>query len=538
MSAPSHDSKLSPLPDVGDFIFFFILDLLLVVLPNQLFADGSTGWHLVTGDYILDHAAVPHKDLISYTFADKGWVAYEWLFDLMAAGITRAGGLNLLAVILTCLIGFIFLYVYDRCRKNGCGIAASAFLTVTAALVAAMHWLARPHLVTYLGLIVFTLVLDRFYKSTMDTKTMIVTLCLTTLIWANCHPAFPLGLVVAGVYLFVTVCQTRLLADEKERRAAFKKALAFALAMLACATTSLINPYGLELHGYILEYLRGQDILKATDEYMSPVFHGGLHATCLEILFIALVAGLALSRERLGKPALLLTMLFAHASLTSVRNMPLFAILITPFIALLWSRTILTKEPNREEPDTAGATGIKRVLMEFEEQEALCKMHLAPLGATIALIVVALAGGSVFGKTVVSSGFDPKSLPVETLDYVRDNGLVDKPGLNYDNWGGYLCYKLGHRVFIDDRADFYDRQFYVEYSVMMAAGAGWQDYLEKSGAQWVLFPNASALTMALKADPQWTLVKSDQASSLFVKKTDRVMSESNKSIWEKNPPSI
>ncbi|MGD9683798.1 MAG: hypothetical protein AB7W16_21745 [Candidatus Obscuribacterales bacterium] len=528
------DSKLSPLPDVGDFIFFFILDLLLVVLPNQLFADGSTGWHLVTGDYILDHAAVPHKDLISYTFADRGWVAYEWLFDLIAAGITRAGGLNLLAVILTCLIGFIFLFVYDRCRENGCGIAASAFLTVAASLVAAMHWLARPHLVTYIGLIVFTLVLDRFYKSNMSMKTMVIILSLTTLVWANCHPAFPLGLVVTGVYLFVSACQSRLLADQGERRAAFKKALALALVLGACALTSLLNPYGLALHTYILEYLSGQDILKATDEYMSPVFHGGLHATCLEILFIALVAGLALSRKRLSKPALLLALLFAHASLTSVRNMPLFAILITPLIALLGSRTILTEE----EPVTAGATGIKRALMEFEEQEALCKMHLAPLAATIALIVVALSGGSVFGKTVVSSGFDPKSLPVQTLDYVRDHGLADKPGLNYDNWGGYLCYKLGHRVFIDDRADFYDRRFYFEYSVMMAAGAGWQDYLEKSGAQWVLFPNTSALTMALKADPHWTLVKSDQASSLFVKKTDRVMSENNKSIWEKNPPSI
>ncbi|MBK9144533.1 MAG: hypothetical protein IPM23_18740 [Candidatus Melainabacteria bacterium] len=530
----AHDSKLSPLPDVGDFIFFFILDLLLVVLPNQLFADGSTGWHLVTGDYILDHAAVPHKDLISYTFADKGWVAYEWLFDLAAAGITRAGGLNLLAVVLTCLIGFIFLFVYDRCRKNGCGIAASAFLTVTASLVAAMHWLARPHLVTYAGLIVFTLVLDRFYKGTMRMKTMILILCPTTLIWANCHPAFPLGLVVTGVYILVAACQSRLLARESERRAAFDKALAFGLAILVCSLTSLLNPYGLELHGYILEYLRGQDILKATDEYMSPVFHGGLHATCLELLFIALVAGLAISRERLGKPALLLAMLFAHASLTSVRNMPLFAILITPMIALLWSRTILTKE----EPLTAGATGIKRALKQFEEQEALCKMHLAPLAATITLIVVALSGGSVFGRTIISSGFDPKSLPVETLDYVRDHGLVDKPGLNYDNWGGYLCYKLGHRVFIDDRADFYDRQFYVEYSVMMAAGAGWRDYLERSGALWVLFPNTSALTMALKADPHWTLVKSDQASSLFVKKTDRVLSESNKSKWEKSPPSI
>ena len=127
--------EMSPLPDVGDFIFLFVIYLALFVLPNMLFADGSTGWHLVAGDYILTMGAVPYTDLISYTAQDKAWVAYEWFFDAFIALLNNLGGTNLIAVVLVSILGFIFLYIYDRARQANCNIAVASFLVVVAILV-------------------------------------------------------------------------------------------------------------------------------------------------------------------------------------------------------------------------------------------------------------------------------------------------------------------------------------------------------------------------------------------------------------------
>src|SRR5262249_7633043 len=101
-----------PLPDFGDFFFLLVLNFLLFSNPSFLFSDGSTGWHLVTGRFILDNHVIPHQDLISYTFPGAPWVAYEWLFDLFAAFMERLAGLNGLAVAVSSLIALVILLLY------------------------------------------------------------------------------------------------------------------------------------------------------------------------------------------------------------------------------------------------------------------------------------------------------------------------------------------------------------------------------------------------------------------------------------------
>lgn len=511
-----HFKKMSPLPDVGDFLFLFIIWLSLYVLPNMFFQDGSTGWHLVAGDYILDNFKVPYTDLISSTYPDKAWVAYEWLFDAGIALLVKIGGTNLLAVVLSCTLGFVFLFIYDKCRSNGCGIAMSSFLVVVAILVSAIHWLARPHLLTYIFILIFLTCLDHYYKNNLGIKTLFATLLVTMFLWTNCHPSFAMGCIVTLIYFTVTFFQM-LMSKEKDRRdQARKKSIVLFLLMAACTLVTFINPYGFHLHIYIIEYLQGQEILKGTNEFMSPIFHGGLHETCLEILFLVFVAGLAMKRKVLNTPTLLVCLAFAHAALSGVRSMPMFAIIATPAIAYLWSSE---KSSENDQEEKAGI--IPRLidtLKNFQEQEAISKMHLVPILVSVVLIVAAINGGELFGNVVVNSNFAPSQLPVKTIDYIRTNNLMEKRGLNLDNWGGFLRYKLNHRVFIDDRADFYGFDFYRDYSVMMATGAQWKSLLDKYKIEWVLFPKESALSNALRQQPDWSEVASDKASSLFVRK--------------------
>ena len=61
--------------------------------PSML-ADGDTGWHLRTGEWILAHGRVPQQDLFSFTHAGQSWYAWEWLWDVCFGFLNSHFGLQ------------------------------------------------------------------------------------------------------------------------------------------------------------------------------------------------------------------------------------------------------------------------------------------------------------------------------------------------------------------------------------------------------------------------------------------------------------
>ena len=60
---------------------------------KTIFNDGDVSWHIATGQWILDHRAIPHTDPFSFTWAGKPWVPIEWLAEVIYACGLPAGGL-------------------------------------------------------------------------------------------------------------------------------------------------------------------------------------------------------------------------------------------------------------------------------------------------------------------------------------------------------------------------------------------------------------------------------------------------------------
>ena len=79
---------------------------------KTLFADGDTGWHIRTGEWILQHGTVPTHDLFSYTKPGQVWFAWEWAWDLLFAFIHAAWGLQALALSTVLLLGAIAVLLY------------------------------------------------------------------------------------------------------------------------------------------------------------------------------------------------------------------------------------------------------------------------------------------------------------------------------------------------------------------------------------------------------------------------------------------
>lgn len=520
MSNVDSSQKQTVLPDVGDIIFLLVAQFMLYLRPTFLFGDGSTGWHLVAGKFILNNHVIPQHDLISYTFANKAWVDYEWLSDALMALATNLGGLNMLAVLVSASIALLFLLLYERCRKEGSNFLFALFITVCGALVSSIHWLARPIIFTFFGVYLFTTKLEDFYSGKINGRKLLLYACLTMLVWVNTHPTFLIGLGLTGIYLagaMVSFLRARLLKNEN---ASTNKIRTIFAVLIACLGITLINPYGIKLYSYIANYLKGSSVIAATNEFTSPIFHGGLQTTCLEILFFLLVVGLFISNKRLTIPRFLCCVLFAHLALSGLRNMPLFVIVALPAIAELYSSTKLLMSP--DDRYFGWFLAIKdqwnKYASNFHAVEAQCQLHLLPIAFVATLIAASLHGGWLCNFQLVNCEFDPQAMPTRTLEYVLSQKLDPRAGLNYDNWGGYINYKYGIPVFIDDRSDFYGEPFYYEYAKVSQMDPGWNDVLNKYNIQWVLFPKNSRVSARLSESPDWTIAVQDRASCLMIRK--------------------
>lgn len=523
MTSEQTESKQLPLPDVGDLLFIGVMHILLVGRPDYMFQDASIGWHLTAGKWILENKAIPHTDLFSYTFPDKGWVAYEWLFDLVAYIVTTIGGFNLLAVAISATIAFVFVKVYDRAREDGGPLGIAAPAAIVGIFASSVHWLARPHIITFLCVYFYMKRLEDFYRGSISSKKLLVSIGLFMLLWVNCHPQFLFGIAFVGAYFGFALLSYMFGAKENKVENLQKTKILFFAGLLAVGVT-VLNPYGLELHQYISEYLKGSTVLANTDEFKSPDFHWqieNLHAILFELLIACFLSGLAVAKKRLSAPYFAITLLFLHLSLSAVRNIPIFAILVVPAIGLLFSQTRISdwaRPVDKALPFLkAFVDKYARPFKEFDAQERHCKMRILAWGYLIFMTVAALCGGSIAGMKILNSGFSPTEMPTKTLAFLKDSKLNFDRGFNYDNWGGLIRYQLDKRVFIDDRADFYGEKFYKQYGVVVQTDPGWQKILDDNKIEWVLMPSNATLSAKLKETKGWKIAAQDEGSFLFVR---------------------
>ncbi len=510
------------LPDIGDIIFLLILQLLLFSVPNFVFSDGSTSWHIVTGRHIVENMSIPVADFMSYTFPGAPWVSYEWLADIIMFLPVQMADLNGLAVATSSAIALLFLLLYKRCRQANCHFAVVVVLTLLGALASSVSWLARPHIFTFFAVYIFAGMLESHRRGTTSGARLAVVLSLVAALWANLHPAFLVGFAMIGIYLasdlaYLAIFFRRQGMDDLKLRIRW---LGMTLGGTILAT--LVNPFGPNLWLYIASYLKGVRVLAHTDEYSSPVFHGGIQPTAFEILLLLFAVGLFLTRVRPALPQFLTCVAFAAMGLGAVRHIPLFVIVALPVIAELFANAAIFRVRQAETAEPAPWwQSVQASWQEMggtvDQMESRCRLHILPIAAVVILAIAALNGGSLMGVPLLASGFDPEKFPRQTLECIREHHLKPETGFNMDNWGGYINYKLGIPVFIDDRADFYSEGFYLDYGTVSTVSPAWRDVLNKHKIEWILFPANSRLVATLKPDPGWRPLCEDHAASLYIR---------------------
>ncbi len=491
-------------PSLADFVFIFLI-LWLFVIPEvgwqPLLADGDTGWHIRVGESILNTGTVPYTDPFSFSKPEAPWYAWEWLSEIVLAVCHRAAGIKgvvLFGGVMVAIFGVLLLrYLLWRGADTLIALAV-VMLTVGAASV---HFLARPHLFTFILLTIALWLIDRDRRNPSRAVWLLVPM---TALWANLHGGFPvlfvcLGVVVAGSFL-------EGMWEPEHRRAKWRLSWRYSLMGTACAAASLANPYGVELHRHILAYLRSDWIKQAVAEFQSPSFRAE-NVLQFEVLLLVglMVAGSLLLRRKVVESLWIL--IWAHFALSSARHIPIFAIFAGPLIAVELTRWLRQWTAGARRGSVAGILGqVSRDLA-----PAFRRTSLLP-AAFVLLLALSPPSLARWPADFPAADF-PAALIERNADLIRSSRIFAK-----DEWADYLIYRYypRQRVFMDGRSDFYGPEVGDRYMHLLWGRPDWREILAEYSFDAVLVPMDAPLASLLKASGEWDVVDHDDVAVLFV----------------------
>src|ERR1700730_14763046 len=231
---PRANPVVRVLPSLTDLAFLMPIVFLFTRMDGvkTMLGDGDTGWHIRTGQWILANGRVPDKDIFSYTKAGEPWYAWEWLWDVCFAWLYQHGGLATVVAVNIVLLSLTFALLFRLVRRHCENPFVAIAVTFLACAASALHWLARPHLVTMLFTVILLFVLDRAREG----RTLLLwALPLFFVLWTNLHGGFFVGLIVLTGYMAGELARGLFTADSGERSAALESARRYAVTALACA---------------------------------------------------------------------------------------------------------------------------------------------------------------------------------------------------------------------------------------------------------------------------------------------------------------
>ena len=503
------------LPSLADFAFLMPIVFLFGCMEGvkTLLGDCDTGWHIRTGEWIIANGWVPLRDIFSFTKPGSPWYAWEWLSDVLMARIYWLGGLQLVVICTILLISTTFGALFLLVRRKANPIVAIV-VTMLAAAVSSIHFLARPHLFTLFFLVLFYAALEQVQegRTRLLGVPILAVLPVVSILWTNLHGGFFVGALMILAYGGGEILRLVFSPDAAGRGPAWRKARGYFLSGLACLAVSLLNPYSYHLHVHMAQYLRDPFNSQYIVEFLSPSFHHPLAIFFESLLLLAVATAVWNLRQGRFTETILMFM-WAHGALLAARNIPIFAIAAAPPIAAAIQQWLLgAPELNVAGWFRAAVARFNRVAEETEETDSLPRLHLVSI---LGMVLVAALIYAPHPPKSLRAEFDPKVYPAAALATLRSDpsGRI----FTHDEWGDYLIWRLypAHKVFVDGRSDFYGDDFEKKVIDVLNVKYGWEKTLSGFGVDTILMPPNAPLSGALKESSRWRLVYDDGISLVF-----------------------
>jgi hypothetical protein len=353
------------------------------------------------------------------------------------------------------------------------------------------------------------------------------------LLWVNLHGGWLFGIALLGIYTCAAFVERVRARDPFAAIRAAHRACAMAVACLASAMATLVNPYGWRLHAHIYRYLSDRYLMNLIDEFRSPDFHGWAQRSFAAILALTLVAlagnRFSVNPGKLRLSHLLVVLLAVYAGFYSSRNLPVSSMLLVLVTGpILWENfASLADQPGAWQWLRNCAARISQFSDRMGAQEIELRGHLWPVLSVALAFAICLQGGWLGSRQLIHAQFDPKKMPVAAVNFLQKeftgNQPSTEPVFSTDAWGGYLIYRMNlgrlhpeRKVVVDDRHDLYGSGRIRQYLILSQAEPGWRSVLESWKIRTALLPTDSTLANLLRELPQdWRIAYEDNVAVVF-----------------------
>jgi hypothetical protein len=434
-------------------------------------------FNLRLGEIVLGTGRVPTENLLSFTHPHATDINLAWLFQIGLALVHRAAGIPGTVVLKTLLVLSAWAVLYRVAVRRGAAPALAALLLALAAWAAEPRFVERPHLLTFVGLALVLLAVER---AETGKPRMLWLMVPAGLVWANGNSCYFLA--PALLLLYALGAWRDGLAAEARR------ALGVALAMIPFM---FATPSGFRCLAYIANHFR-MPYLRPLQEYRHAEWP-------LDGPFFFLGAGLLLAwlpgRLVRGWP----------------RVLPLRVLLPCVVLGALGGLRIRFVAEFAMLAGPALAVAVTRALPRWRWQKAAATTLL--LALTLTPRVAAVASGS----RVLELGLEPELVPFSAIDFVEQHGLRarmynDLEVGSYLTWRGWPQY----RVFQDPRINGYPDEFHAVLRRADLSRAEWQGVLDGFAVTSALITYPAVNPRGALFDPaRWALVYREPDGLVF-----------------------
>lgn len=461
--------------------------------------DPDLWWHLKVGDWILQHRAVPHTGILSYSAANRPWIAYSWGYEVLlskAYGIFGFMGIAWFGVGLTIAVAIAVFWGLRRTISSFWKAWLIAAPTLGAFLFSLMP---RP---VFFSMILYTIMLTLLLQAQRENRIkLLYVLPLLFGLWANLHIQFIYGLFTFGLFVAAHVLKTLVSSRKIANGFTFTTTLSVRplLAILGCCVlASCIGPYSYHLFQVVADYGNAKFSYSIIIELQALSFK--VWEQYVEAL-LALTAFFAIGWKKKLDPFALL--LLSFASVCAFRTWrDAWYLCVTAALVIADTFAEESTPSDQEEIVPAG-----RRMVEY-----------AGVGSAVVVLTLLLAQNLSFTPRELDRAIS-RGYPVNALNYLRKHPL---PGPIYNSfgWGGFLMwYQPQYPVAIDGRNDLYgDKMDEENYHTENGEASYAKDAL-LNNASFVLMKPESPLSKRLAYDDRFSVFYSDATAVIFTRKT-------------------
>ena len=381
--------------------------------------------------------------------------------------VDKIDGLDSLLLTTVTILAALYTWLAHRLIREGLHWALASVVLMLTIAASSSHFHIRPHIATIVFLPIMYGLLRDYERGRIGFRGLFW-LVPISIAWTNLHGGILGGLAtmmlaLAGWSLY------HVIGWESPFRE-FRQVVKFALLIIACGLSILVNPYGLDLPR-AWQVIMKADLPDLIVEHapLDPRSPGGLMILGFGAVYLFVLAGVFPGRPRV---TWLLPLVWFYLACTRIRHAPLFAVTATVALADMLPATRWARWLARPGSD------LFVYPTKDSSQEGFRPAHylLACAAVLVALLMLVFRVPAVkfqLGSIELATPghgcakLDPDYWPVDLLPELKQHQKTSRDGTPIFNeylFGGFLIYFTpGYRVFVDDRCELFGDRWLNEY---------------------------------------------------------------------------